>query len=1092
MKFKTSPHVLLAAIAIATTSALAGAAVRDTPPSSTPNYAVNDNGNGLSRGGPIATYPGCAYPEGEDILAPWRQDRGFVKPSEIPGLLSNPYHKTGLAMNVYSGVPDNYTGHVPVYSEGNNWPFVGPQQLIPSSQISLYGSDRDLVQDAGLYFVNGEVVETEEPLFVKGVDRLKAVNKTGCSFIITAGSFPGTEQPGQVMTVLHPNATTFVPLAPEGWWPDAVVPETYSSVAGLNPLHIPGWHRSSWSPMYQGGQQSRDFGTPGFAYNLDPNVDYNPGITQGVLFANLRTAEGYDPLVSGDPGYGMAFYIDNELRAVIDMVKTNDYEASATLVAHSYHNPQNFQQGPITVAGAIMGVQPNQSAEYHYLTHEAAQALINDYRNRPNFVTVTEHYDSNRSAVIGSEYIDPVLPGSGGSGTATDTSTDTDTDSGSDTVTDTNTGSDTDTGTGTGPTSSKRLEAENAQMLGTAEAFPDQGASNQSAVGGTYGQGNGIRFTNVPASSKVVVHYASEFSGKITYFVNQVAQGSIEFNATGAWAGSYTDAEQEVNIPEGASFGLVFQGGDTAMNIDYVEFIGSSGGDTPTDTSTGSDTTTQTGTDTGTQTHVSYDPGTGNTILLIGQNVYSEYEDYVAGSGKAPAGASHYGSIYSGTVRGGVGSDTDSNAANHFNRVNGTYPASYSMIAVNIKANTSEGGYSNVAQALVGIANGEMDENIDRFASLMSGQPDRKFLMRIGYEVDRGLFGSGDQFARAYNHIAHRLRVVKGVENVNFIYHPRDNRDDATTLYPGSEYVDFVGFSVFNSGVCLPIANVQYCQGRLNPGLQASMEWAQSIDKPIAIAESAPRVPAVNSAQGMNDYLDRLFDVVSNYDVRLLSYIHTDWLGQGWPSNEWGDSRLTKYDSVMNSWLDEVNQARYKHYLDISSDTGTQTGTGSQTDTDTQTGDDTQTLTDTDTQTGTDTGTSDEYFYIVHKATGKKVHTCGPNTGTEVEVVDGDFTGTCAQWERVTSNGRFFFLRNVAADGYIRPRGLSNGIPIKLHSTDWTGNYTQWSYETTGDGFGYLVNRQTKKYAYSDGDVFLQESKNWKGDFTRWQFVPVQ
>lgn len=145
----------------------------------------------------------------------------------------------------------------------------------------------------------------------------------------------------------------------------------------------------------------------------------------------------------------------------------------------------------------------------------------------------------------------------------------------------------------------------------------------------------------------------------------------------------------------------------------------------------------------------------------------------------------------------------------------------------------------------------------------------------------------------------------------------------------------------------------------------------------------------------------------------------------------------------------------------------------------------------TDTDTDTDTGGLDEsdYVYIIHKATGKKVSTCGP-IDTQVAMVDASATNECAQWEQVKT-GNFFYLRSVGIDGYIRPRGLSNGIPIKVHPTSWTGNYTQWSTQDTGDGYFHLVNRQTQKFAFTRGDLLEQESKKWRGDWTRFTFEPV-
>lgn len=151
--------------------------------------------------------------------------------------------------------------------------------------------------------------------------------------------------------------------------------------------------------------------------------------------------------------------------------------------------------------------------------------------------------------------------------------------------------------------------------------------------------------------------------------------------------------------------------------------------------------------------------------------------------------------------------------------------------------------------------------------------------------------------------------------------------------------------------------------------------------------------------------------------------------------------------------------------------------------------------TDTDDPVSTDTDTDNnqvagDYVYIVHKATGKKASSCGP-IGAEVEMTDDGDTSTCAQWEVVEAEGQFFYLRSVSADGYIRPRGLSNGVPVMVQPTSWTGNYMQWSTEDTGDDYFHLVNRQTKKFAYSSGETLLQESKNWRGDWTRWTFEPV-
>ncbi len=1083
------------------TPMLAMAQVANTPPSNEPDFNVSDNGPGLSRNGRIARYENWVYPTGIDVLAPWRVDRGFVKPSQIPGLLSNPYHKTGLAMNIFSGVPEGYTGHVPVYSEGNKWPFVGPQQILPNNQ----GVNRDLVQDAGLYFVNGEVVATQEPLFVEGDNRLKAKNETNFSYIITTGSFPGTEQPGQVMNILNPGQTITVPLAPEGWWPDAVVPETYSSVAGLNPLHIPGWHHSSWSPSeYPGGSQPRDFGTPGFAYNLDPNIDFRDGFTKNVLFAGLRTAEGYDPLISGEPGYGLAFYIDDELQAVINMSKTDDYNASATLVSQDRHNPANRQQGPITVASAIIAVQPTEAGEYRYITNQAAENLIAQFRNQSGWTVINETYDSNPQAIPLDAIVDPVLPGNNGAtpGPAPTPS-----------VTPIPTATPTpNTNETPNPINDSvvRREAENAVLLGDASVFSDSAASQMEAVGGTFGAGNGIQFDSVPSSERIRVQYASELSGQISVIVNGGSINKLNFNASGAWQGQYTSAEMNLMIPQNASVQFIFQDGDTAMNYDFVEFIGpQSASPTPVPQPTPTSTP-------GSSSGGKFDPGSNKTILLVGQNVWGEYNEYVQEFG-APAGGSHYGSIYSGTIRGGVGDDTDANAQFHLNTLNNSYSDSFSLVAINIKDNPGEGGFNSVTAALSAIANGQLDNQIDSFASTMNDQPSRNFVLRIGYEVSTSVFGSGNLYANAYNYIANRIRNTNGVDNVAFMYHPITVVNDVETLYPGDDFVDFVGFSVFNSVVCMPLPNQTFC----SPGdeiwdeAQRAMDWVNNRGKALAIPESTARPPAVNSETDFQEYLRRLFNVVNNNDVKLISYISSNWPEQGWPSADWGDSRLTRFSGVTTAWRNETNNDRYVEYADLEATptpapipTATATSVPAPTATPaplptaTSTPEPLPTTTATAAPLPTATSTpepaatatpnsSSNWSFIVHKPTGAKIHSCATDTPTVVRSRPNSRTGSCVQWQRV-ENGNFFHIQSRESGNFIKPDDTSNGSPISVVPNSWRGNWTQWSYQDRGDNHGHIINRATGKYIFlsaTANSAISQQPSSWTGDFTRWRFV---
>ena len=389
--------------------------VASTPPYVGPDLTNQNEGTGLDRLGFVHRYENWVYPP--NVLAEWEKKRGFVDPSSVPGLLSNPLRADGTSLNFGLGIPSDFTGHVPIFTRGNRWPYVGVSQGDPLTYDNLE-------TDVGLYFQNGQVVATQEPLLVDGIDRVTVVNNTGYSYLISAGVFPGNEQPGQVMTIVDANGNAQLPIPPRDWWVrstdgTSLVPEVYASVAGLNPLDAPGWKNSSYSTLYEGGNQPQDFGTGGFAYTFGSLFGRNNGgfdLTQ-TLFAGFHTNEGYDPLVSGDPGYGAAFYIDGQLEAVMDIQTTGSHTADAVMVAHNGNNPNAAQGG--LILSSIIGVQPGEIAELHFVTHEAAQDLIRQYETNGSWTKVTKVYQSNTLANVTNVPLPPIIPADGGAATPT-------------------------------------------------------------------------------------------------------------------------------------------------------------------------------------------------------------------------------------------------------------------------------------------------------------------------------------------------------------------------------------------------------------------------------------------------------------------------------------------------------------------------------------------------------------------------------------------------------------------------------------------------------------------------------------------------
>ena len=141
------------------------------------------------------------------------------------------------------------------------------------------------------------------------------------------------------------------------------------------------------------------------------------------------------------------------------------------------------------------------------------------------------------------------------------------------------------------------IEAESGSLNGTAQTYSDGAASGGQGVAYINTEGSGFILSDVPLSDTIELTYASVNSGSISVRVDGVDAGNIDFSATGNWAGNYASVKKSMDIPEGSSFELVFDSGDAALNVDFIDFrVGFDGISTPTPTPTGA-TPTPTPTD---------------------------------------------------------------------------------------------------------------------------------------------------------------------------------------------------------------------------------------------------------------------------------------------------------------------------------------------------------------------------------------------------------------------------------------------------------------------------------------------------------------
>lgn len=122
----------------------------------------------------------------------------------------------------------------------------------------------------------------------------------------------------------------------------------------------------------------------------------------------------------------------------------------------------------------------------------------------------------------------------------------------------------------------------------------------------------------------------------------------------------------------------------------------------------------------------------------------------------------------------------------------------------------------NATQAL---ANGTYLNLFDNLINYINSRQGTKFLLRLDYEVSSAFHctdASCNSYKGAFNSIAAYIRGRLAANNVAFVYHPV--RGEFAQLYPGDANVDWIGLSVFNHELCMPIYHVNSTLYNGTPG----------------------------------------------------------------------------------------------------------------------------------------------------------------------------------------------------------------------------------------------------------------------------------
>jgi len=156
------------------------------------------------------------------------------------------------------------------------------------------------------------------------------------------------------------------------------------------------------------------------------------------------------------------------------------------------------------------------------------------------------------------------------------------------------------------------------------------------------------------------------------------------------------------------------------------------------------------------------------------------------------------------------------------------------------------------------------------------------------------------QYIKTFRYVVDYLRK-EGVQNAAYVWHSycwvEKPGQQWMDWYPGDNYVDWFGASMFNTPEQLwTTANF--------------MKLARGHHKPFMIAESTPW--GMYTSRGKMDFLHHIFQFIDQQKVEAFCYIDSNWdVMPMFKGQHIGDDRVEKDQDIKNFWLNEINKDRY-------------------------------------------------------------------------------------------------------------------------------------------------------------------------------------
>jgi hypothetical protein len=243
------------------------------------------------------------------------------------------------------------------------------------------------------------------------------------------------------------------------------------------------------------------------------------------------------------------------------------------------------------------------------------------------------------------------------------------------------------------------------------------------------------------------------------------------------------------------------------------------------------------------------------------------------------------------------------------------------------------------------IAAGVYDEQLTLIAERLKDLPTVVYA-RLGYEFDLlgGQYGPPEAYKAAYRHIVDVFRA-RNVENASYVWHSagafwrgtdpslfavssgmlaKTLRDDVpvdidpqpiSAFYPGKNYVDAFAISYWQDSCCFGESSDQ-AKAEYEERTREILDQAEAMGLPLMIGEATPVYVGADSKRKSVDWIDRTFDLIEDYDIRMLSLISIDWRDGGffaapfW-NGYWPDARIHHFPMTRDAFVRRTADDRY-------------------------------------------------------------------------------------------------------------------------------------------------------------------------------------